>query len=529
LVRTPDPNSEYEPRFSEREEADHAYYFATRLEALQRGSVAPHELLNDVNAWPTPQVSTVADLRDALALALGKQLEPNTDAALSVYQRGESVDCSERIIRLLLASGRKEEARGYLERCIAWPSSDEEALFASDIYERKFNKKRTSALTDLLRDSPVIDIDDAFRGSPEWAAVAFFERQGKRAFRAENRFWRTLFGLLFWDLIFESDASALGSPFERLPAVLTERRFFATHKRAIEERLLLLDSRQGAQRHMLKVSARYFGVPNGIFRWRQPIIDAIHAFLAVADPAATSQVLRLFCKDYASAKHGYPDLLVIDGTEVNFVEIKADGDQLRRNQMLRLTQLKACGFNASVTRIRWVLEPTQPYVVVDVETTGGKGKSHRITELGAVKVLGDTVVDTFHTLINPDRAIPPGITRLTGISNAMVASAPVFADIADAFSTFSSGAIFVAHNVEFDYGFVSSEFERLGRRFRRPKLCTCASMRKLFQGKESYGLASLCSEYQIPLTNHHRALCDAKAAAELLFIINDKRRELLES
>jgi DNA polymerase-3 subunit epsilon len=85
------------------------------------------------------------------------------------------------------------------------------------------------------------------------------------------------------------------------------------------------------------------------------------------------------------------------------------------------------------------------------------------------------------------------------------------------------GAIFVAHNVDFDYGFIAREFKRLGRPFRHPKLCTCSSMRKLYSGHKSYSLAALCENYGIALRQHHRALCDAEAAAELLLLINEKR------
>ena len=121
-----------------------------------------------------------------------------------------------------------------------------------------------------------------------------------------------------------------------------------------------------------------------------------------------------------------------------------------------------------------------------------------------------------------------GIVRLTGITPDMVASAPYFADIADDFEAFMSDAIFVAHNVEFDYGFMAREFARLGRNFRYPKLCTCASMRKLYPGHRSYSLASLARAYDIPLKQHHRAMCDARAAAELLLLVNEKRLALLE-
>ena len=106
----------------------------------------------------------------------------------------------------------------------------------------------------------------------------------------------------------------------------------------------------------------------------------------------------------------------------------------------------------------------------------------------------------------------------------MVDDAPYFSDVADDFEAFLQDSIFVAHNVEFDYGFIAREFARIGRPFRYPKLCTCASMRKLYPGHRSYSLAALCREFDIPLRQHHRALCDAEAAAELLLLVNEKRQ-----
>ena len=85
--------------------------------------------------------------------------------------------------------------------------------------------------------------------------------------------------------------------------------------------------------------------------------------------------------------------------------------------------------------------------------------------------------------------------------------------------------MFVAHNVNFDYGFVSAEFEMIDRTFRRPKLCTCASMRKYRPGHDSYSLKRLCADFGIELETHHRALCDAKAAARLLSLINAARSD----
>ena len=105
----------------------------------------------------------------------------------------------------------------------------------------------------------------------------------------------------------------------------------------------------------------------------------------------------------------------------------------------------------------------------------------------------------------------------------MVKDAPVFAEIADVLMAFLEDSIFVAHNVNFDYGFITQEFARLDRRFRFPKFCTCAGMRRYYPGHRSYSLGRICSLYEISLEQHHRALCDASAAARLLNLINLKR------
>jgi DNA polymerase-3 subunit epsilon len=332
-----------------------------------------------------------------------------------------------------------------------------------------------------------------------------------------------LFGLAFWDLLVDAEGAAVNSPFEFLPAALVEGQFATANRDAIEDRLALLDDRGAFARRLLKTSAANYGTPNDVFRWRQSVLDALFEFVAVAPTDGIRSILLNFCRDYRGSRYGYPDLLLIEAGRPRFVEIKTDGDCLRRNQMLRLEQLKTAGFDADVIRIRWMLDPGQVYVVVDVETTGGKGENHRVTEVGAVKVQGGRVIDRFSTLVNPQRTIPPGITRLTGISAEMVRDAPYFVDIADDFEAFMNDAIFVAHNVEFDYRFISAEFKRLGRSFRYAKLCTCSSMRKLYPGHRSYSLNALCAAYDIPLKNHHRALCDAEAAAELLLLINEKR------
>jgi len=527
LVRTQSFHDDYEPRFSDRAAAFEHYFYATRLKQLEKATPDMLEsLAAEVANWPATNFSASASLRDELAYKLGRKAEQreDIDTALATYRKGESAQCSERVVRLLLANDRHEQARHHLESCIDDPRSDEEWMVANDIYERKFAKKRTSVLTDMLRAGQTIDIDESKSGSPERAAVEYFESRGVAAFRTENLLWRTLFGLLFWEQLFVDGGAAMHSPFEFLPASLKNGNFYDTNRDRIEARLTLLDDPAVVKRELLKTSTQHYGTPNGVFRWRQSMNDALFSLLTHADGDALALMLRRLCRDYADSRYGYPDLMLVEDGSVRFVEVKAEGDQLRRNQLLRIRQLREAGFNADVLRVRWVLDPHQAYVVVDVETTGGRGENHRVTEIGAVKVRNGQLVDRFHTLLNPQRTIPPGITRLTGISASMVVDAPYFIDIADDFEEFLRDSIFVAHNVEFDYGFIAGEFKRIGRQLRLPKLCTCASMRRLYPGHRSYSLAALCSAFDIPLKSHHRAMCDAEAAAELLLLINEKRQ-----
>lgn len=526
LVRTQDFNETYEPRFGDREEALEHYYFARQLD---EASKLHHDKLVAMAAgiadWPTPNFPGSTGLRDELAFKLGRMAERagDSDMALAFYRAGESADCSERLVRILLAAGDREAAREHLEACLDEPRSDEEWLFARDLYEQKFNRKRTSSLTDMLRSAETVNIDESRSGAPERAVVDYFEQHGLRAYRTENQLWRTFFGLLFWDELFAADDARMHSPFELLPAALANGTFYEGRRERIEAKLDGLRNRTAAKLELLKTSAENYATPNGVFRWRQSGNDAVFAMLDRAPHEALVSMLRRMCIDYANSRYGYPDLLVLDEDGVRFVEVKTEGDQLRRNQLLRLQQLRDAGFRADVVMVRWVLDPEQTYVVVDVETTGGRGENHRVTEIGAVKVRAGRIVDRFQTLLNPQRSIPPNISRLTGISPSMVETAPYFVDIADEFEAFMRDAIFVAHNVEFDYGFIAAEFRRIGRTFRLPKLCTCASMRRLYPGHRSYSLASLCRAYDIPLRQHHRALCDAEAAAELLLLINEKR------
>jgi len=146
---------------------------------------------------------------------------------------------------------------------------------------------------------------------------------------------------------------------------------------------------------------------------------------------------------------------------------------------------------------------------VDLETTGATATADRITEIGIVQVDEDGVRE-WSSLVNPQAPISSFIERLTGISNDMVAAAPVFEDVAEEVLERLQGRVFIAHNARFDYGFLKSEFKRLGRSFRAPVLCTVKLSRKVFPEHAKHSLDALIERHGLQVDGRHRALADAK-------------------
>lgn len=166
------------------------------------------------------------------------------------------------------------------------------------------------------------------------------------------------------------------------------------------------------------------------------------------------------------------------------------------------------------------------FVVCDVETTGMSPGNNRITEICLVKVRGGEVVDSYESLVNPQTYIPPFITQLTGITNAMVYGAPTMERIAGEVAMFIEGGVFVAHNASFDWGFVSAELARATVAApAAPVLCTVRLARRLFPGMKSYRLSAITAALGIPLRSHHRARGDTDATAVLLTTLLQRARE----
>lgn len=156
------------------------------------------------------------------------------------------------------------------------------------------------------------------------------------------------------------------------------------------------------------------------------------------------------------------------------------------------------------------------FVVFDIETTGFSSEDNRIIEIGAVKISNGEIIDSFNYFVNPKVSIPYKITELTGINNDMVKDAETIEEVLPKFLTFIGNSIVVAHNADFDTGFIKVNCRRMGLEFNSGIIDTLPLARFLFPNLKKHKLNVICDHLGISLENHHRAVDDAKATSEIL-------------
>ena len=171
------------------------------------------------------------------------------------------------------------------------------------------------------------------------------------------------------------------------------------------------------------------------------------------------------------------------------------------------------------------------YAILDIETTGGQFNEEGITEIAIYKYDGHEIVDQFISLLNPEKPIQPFVVKLTGINNAMLRSAPKFYEVAKRIIEITDGCVLVAHNAQFDYRVLRTEFRNLGYDFEKQTLCTVELSQKLLPEQPSHSLGKLVRALGIPMTDRHRATGDALATVHLFKLLQEKdvEKEILKS
>jgi DNA polymerase III epsilon subunit family exonuclease len=271
------------------------------------------------------------------------------------------------------------------------------------------------------------------------------------------------------------------------------------------------------------------GAPTARVAPRATSLSARAAQLLAEGPCDPHTLMRLVCRVdrlHVDAAARMADVLL--GNRPEFVQLDDDRWALiQEGQVLLRPASPAARAPAQLSGPAQGLEPlrldTLRFAVVDVETTGSHaGLWDRVTEVAIVPVEAGRVGEPWAQLVNPDRPIPPMITALTGISDAMVARAPRFGEIAEEVAHRLGGRIFTAHNAAFDHRFVDAELSRShGGRLDGAALCTVRLTRRLVPALTRRSLDRVCTYFGIRIDGRHRAGGDALATAQVLVRLLD--------
>ena len=213
-------------RFTDESEARACFHYSRLLARLELKSETVYRAaIDSIFNGPACTSDYATGIRDKAVHRTGLYFEKcnEKEIAAQLYQVGSSAECNERLARLLYSIDNKERAEELLRWMIDDPATDDEFVFASDFYARKYGGQRTGLCTALLRSGSAIVVDDAWRGNAEAGVACVMRRRGYRVYDAENKLWNCLFGLLFWDELFES--GQLHSNFDWVPQCLKKRTF----------------------------------------------------------------------------------------------------------------------------------------------------------------------------------------------------------------------------------------------------------------------------------------------------------------
>jgi hypothetical protein len=292
---------------------------------------------------------------DKLCLDLGKLLEKNQleREALKIYQYTSKPPSLERQVRLLYKLGWEQEALILCKKLEINPLNPEEKLFAMDFrrkLEKKGNKRTT---TQWLKQADSIDIDRAFTNNVEIGALEYFKNQGFEGYFTENYLWNAMFGILFWDIIFDEDQDAIHHPFQLAPSDLMREDFWEKRQDKLLARTVVLENPDVFFAHVQDIIQNKQGKANPFVFWHEDLFLHLSKCYEWLDSDQIGAVVLEIAKNVKEYAKGFPDLFVWNKETYYFIEVKSPNDHLSAYQVFWLSFFQELGVNAKVLRVNF--------------------------------------------------------------------------------------------------------------------------------------------------------------------------------
>jgi hypothetical protein len=278
--------------------------------------------------------------------------------ALTIYQLTNEAPARERRVRLLYNLGEVDEALALCEEIAENPKNADERFFSQDFYERINNKKKrvVKRTTQALKSAEAIEVPLMYRYQVELGAIHYYRSQGYHAVFSENEPWRMLFGLLFWDIIYDTNVQAIHNPLQRVPSDFFLPDFYFKRSSQLLERMKIADTREAIERIVRNTYDDKYGTTNVLVSWYDGSLDKVITLISWLSPEQVHRILLEMACNLRENTRGFPDLLVWNETEYALIEIKSPTDHLSSRQLHWQHFFAEHGVNSRIVRVKWMKE-----------------------------------------------------------------------------------------------------------------------------------------------------------------------------
>ncbi len=330
----------------------------------QKDELPPEEIYDWFMNWQGGLVGELSAVAEPsyrrLVLKVGAWLERKKlpEQALSVYQLTDHAPSRERRARLLQRVGEITEALALCEDMIAHPQNADERFFGLDYREKIKNKKKrvVRRTTKALKEADAVPVPISFRYRVERGVMEYFREQGYEAAFSENEPWRALFGLVFWDIIYDTNVRAIHHPLQRVPSDFFLPDFYFKRESLLLARLEELSEREAYFDLVEKTHEEKFGTANVLVAWFDGMLELVQLIVRYLEPVQLCAILLEMAKQLRENTRGFPDLLIWKDDEYDFVEVKSPTDHLSSQQLHWQHFFEDIGVKSRVLRVEWTME-----------------------------------------------------------------------------------------------------------------------------------------------------------------------------
>ncbi|WP_448518827.1 VRR-NUC domain-containing protein [Rhodoflexus sp.] len=319
---------------------------------LVQYGVAPQAIFAWFDELPKPAFAF--PIFDKFCLRLGEWLEKNKlpNEALSVYRNTEKPPARERCVRILHRQGATEEALALCMAIAAHPQTADEQLFAEDFIRRHTQVKATfrKTVTEQLLNAPAITIEASHKNYVEGGVIRHYRAQGFNAIHCENYVWRGLFGLMLWEVLYDSP-QFIHHPLQRHPTDLFHGDFYRHRQEAIHVQLNRFADSAAAWDYAQQCYRQQEGMVNAFIGWHEAFLPLAELYFSRLNWEQIREVLLQIARHPKENARGFPDLLVWNESDFFFVEVKSENDHLAAQQYFWLQFFNRIGIAAQILRV----------------------------------------------------------------------------------------------------------------------------------------------------------------------------------